>query len=411
MLHTLFPKVHCRYESSCCARELEAFGAWLMASGYSRENVCDHLYRLRCVLERADEPAADTRFSTIQLAKFFTLQDAPVWRVSLYQATRRAYQRFLISQDRLTDEATPQILGARYLDEYGVFLREVRGFAPATIAQHLFTVTDFLGRTVAPMSALSTLTPAQVERYLVARSVEVSRHTLQHTVAHLRAFLRHAFERRQIPARLDVIDTPRTYRGEQPPRALPWPLVLRLLRSIDRGSKAGWRDYLILHLMAHYGLRPSEIVTLELDSVDIEAQTLRVEQRKTRSQLVLPLSAPTVRLLRRYLHRERPVTSHRALFLRVRRPAGALKHTAICDIFAKRAQQYGLPSGQYSAYSLRHAFAMRLLQRGVGVKAIGDLLGHRSLESTCVYLRLDIKALRSVALPVPRHTGVSGGRP
>ena len=45
---------------------------------------------------------------------------------------------------------------------------------------------------------------------------------------------------------------------------------------------------------------------------------------------------------------------------------------------------------------------MRLLQRGVGVKAIGDLLGHRSLEATCVYLRLDMSALRSVALPVPK---------
>jgi integrase/recombinase XerD len=44
---------------------------------------------------------------------------------------------------------------------------------------------------------------------------------------------------------------------------------------------------------------------------------------------------------------------------------------------------------------------MRLLRRGVGVKAIGDLLGHRSLESTCVYLRLDIDMLRTVALPVP----------
>ena len=45
---------------------------------------------------------------------------------------------------------------------------------------------------------------------------------------------------------------------------------------------------------------------------------------------------------------------------------------------------------------------MRLLSRGVGIKAIGDVLGHRDLESTCVYLRLDVQALRDVALPVPR---------
>lgn len=411
MLCTLFPKVHRRYEHSCCARELEAFGAWLMTSGYSRANTRDHLYRLRCVLERADEPGADTRFSSDRLARIFILQDAPIWRAALYQATRRTYQRFLSSQDRLDDEATTQIPGALCLDDYGMFLRDVRGFAPTTIAQHLFTISDFLGRTLGPTSSLVVLTSAQVERYLAAKGTEVTRQTMQHTVAHLRAFLRYAFERGQIPARLDAIDTPRTYRGEQPPRALPWPLVLRLLRSIDRTSKAGWRDYLILHLMAHYGLRPSEIVTLELGSVDIEAKTLCVEQRKTRSQLVLPLTAPTVRLLRRYLRQERPVSAHPALFLRVRRPSGALKHTAVCDIFVKRARECGLPPGCYSSYSLRHAFAMRLLQRGVGVKAIGDLLGHRSLESTCVYLRLDIRALRSVALPVPQRTEVTEGRP
>lgn len=71
------------------------------------------------------------------------------------------------------------------------------------------------------------------------------------------------------------------------------------------------------------------------------------------------------------------------------------------DIFDKRAEQSGLPIDGYSAYSLRHAFAMRLLTRGVGVKAIGDLLGHRSLASTCLYLRLDTDMLRDVALPVP----------
>lgn len=284
MLRTLFPKVHRHYEHSCCARELEAFGAWLMARGYSRKNTCDHLYRLRCVLERANEPAAEARFTTDRLATIFRHHDASVWRAALYQATRRAYRRFLISQDRLDDDATTRMPHASCLDEYGVFLRDVRGFVPTTIAQHLFTVSDFLGRTLHPTSSLAILTSSQVERYLVVKGADISRQTLQHTVAHLRAFLRYAFERREIPVRLDAIDTPRTYRGEQPPRALPWPLVLRLLQSIDLASKAGWRDYMILHLMAHYGLRPSEIVALELGSVNIEAKTLRVEQRKTRSQ-------------------------------------------------------------------------------------------------------------------------------
>ncbi len=153
--------------------------------------------------------------------------------------------------------------------------------------------------------------------------------------------------------------------------------------------------------MAYYGLRPSEIVALKLNSIDWTAKTLSVEQRKTRSILVLPLAERTVNLLRRYLRHGRPASDRPELFLRARSPAGGLSHYAVVDIFEKRARLSGLPLQGGSSYGLRHAFAMRLLHRGVGVKAIGDLLGHHSLESTCVYLRIDIDMLRAVALPVP----------
>ena len=402
MLRTIFPKHHRRYEESCCARELDDFGAWLTASGYSRENICGHLRRLRSVLERAGEAEAGTCYSDCRFGELFWLRDAPPWRAVNHLATRRAYRRFLLSRGRLDAEPVDgphECLVEEYVD----FLREVRGFAPSTTASHRTTVIEFLTRAAEPTHVIGALSVTHVERYLSMKAAEVTRQTLQHTVAHLRAFLRYGFERGLIRERLDRIDTPRTYRGEQPPRAMPWPLVLRLLRSIDRTSKAGWRDYAILHLMAYYGLRPSEVVALEVDSVDFEEQTLRVEQRKTASELLLPLAAPTLGALRRYLHRGRPQCVHRKLFLRVRRPSGALKNTAVCDLFTKRVRQCGLPVENYSAYSLRHAFAMRLLERGVGVTTIGDLLGHRSLEGTCVYLRLDMKALRAVALPVPGH--------
>ena len=89
---------------------------------------------------------------------------------------------------------------------------------------------------------------------------------MQHVVAQVRSFLRFCYERRHLSLRLDEgIDTPRTYRGERPPRALPWRTVQALLASIDRAGKSGWRDYCIIHLIAHYGLRPSEVVSLRLD--------------------------------------------------------------------------------------------------------------------------------------------------
>jgi integrase len=153
--------------------------------------------------------------------------------------------------------------------------------------------------------------------------------------------------------------------------------------------------------MAYYGLRASEIATLQLDSIDWQARTVRIIQRKTRSDLVLPLMRVTLSLLRGYIKHERDASALPYLFLRVRRPAGPLTHYGVGDIFRTRAAQSGLALDGYSSYSLRHSFAMRLLQRNVGIKAIGDLLGHRSLEATCVYLRLDTTALRTVGLPLP----------
>lgn len=208
---------------------------------------------------------------------------------------------------------------------------------------------------------------------------------------------------------MHVIDMPRVYRGELPPRAMDWTMVRRLLASIRRRAARDWRDYAILHLMAYYGLRPSEVATLRLDSIDWKARTLRVEQRKTRSVLVLPLAGRTLRLLHRYLQVGRPDSVLPQLFLRIRSPIKPLKHYGVITVFTYRAQKSGLSLGGVSSYSLRHAFAMRLLRRGVDVKAIGDLLGHRSLEATCVYLRADVDMLRKVALPVPGIMVVEGG--
>ena len=259
---------------------------------------------------------------------------------------------------------------------------------------------------------LNALTQQDVERFIVLRSSEVTRHSLQHDVAHLRSFLRYCHGRGYLASRLDnSIETPRTYRGELPPRALPWDTVQALLKSIDRQSKSGWRDYCILHLIAYYGLRPSEVVTLRLDSIDWENAVLRVTQHKTRSELLLPLAPSTLQVLRGYLAHDRHQRglTHPELFLRARCPSGPLLRTAIGDIFCKRMRAAMLPDATHCVYSLRHAFAMRLLARGVGVKAIGDVLGHRRLDSTCTYLRLDVEALRDVALDVPGASVCKGG--
>jgi integrase/recombinase XerD len=311
--------------------ELEEFAGWLKAAHYTTVILRGHVFRLDRTLQKMLGAAPGATFTTTQLQAAFGRDRRPVSRLICYRGTQHAYQRFLASQGRLEDK-TRDCRFADLRERYERHLVEVRGFARSTLAHHSTTVADFLERALRPRQQLPTLTGTDVERFVGVRSAEVTRQTLQHTVAALRAFLLWCHDFGEIVARLDVIDTPRTYRGELPPRALEWSAVQALLRSIDRGGRSGERDYAILHLMAYYGVRPSEIASLRRDSIDWTSNTLRVEQRKTQSDLVLPLAPATVKALRRYLRRDRdrrPEAHEQVtLFLRERCPIGPLKNTS-----------------------------------------------------------------------------------
>ncbi len=382
-------------------QELTEFGDWLQAKYYAPLPIDRHLRRLEFTLARLPRASHGATYSAAQLESTFRAKHKPGGPLNGYLGTLRAYQRFLLERGRLRVVRSKDRFGD-LRHQYERYLLELRGLSRSSRRQHRDVAADLLARTLKPGQQLRSLVRADIERFIALRSREVSRHSLQHVVAYVRSFLRYCHDRGLVRAGLDSVDTPRIYRGELPPRALPWREVQRLLASIDRQSKAGWRDYCILHLMAHYGLRPSEVVALRLDSIDWDTQILHVHQRKTRSDLVLPLATQTVQILRHYVKRERQESVLPELFLRTRCPHGPIERTAIGDLFEKRARQAGLSHLKSHAYRLRHSFAMRLLTRGVGVKAIGDVLGHRSLEGTCAYLRLDTTMLREVALSVPR---------
>jgi len=193
------------------------------------------------------------------------------------------------------------------------------------------------------------------------------------------------------------------YRLEQLPRVLAWETVSQLLLSINRTTAPGRRDYAMLLLMATYGLRNSDIVGLTLDDIAWRRETLQLTQHKTGQPLGLPLTDAVGTALLEYLRHERTPSACRRLFLRARAPIGPLARTAVTDVFQAWARRSGLAIPFQGAHCLRHSYALHLLRQGVSLKAIGDVLGHRTVESTCGYLRLSFQDLRDVALPVPRE--------
>lgn len=393
----LFPPYYSsRYDDSPVADWLRDFDAWLRAAEYCTTKQRTHLSIVRLILERADELPEDRRFDAGDLDRMFSSRVRPRG----FSASRWAFEQYLRARDRWITVPTVGPHQA-LIDAYAAHMRDLQGLAPATIEHKVRTARAFLALVCPPPRTVAQLTPRDVERFVARRARRLGRSAIISTVAYLRSFLRFCHDRGLCPPGLDDIDRPTRYRDERPPRAIPWALAQRLLTSIDRSSRMGCRDHAMLYLLTHFGLRPGEVCDLKLADLDLNAQVLRVHQAKVHTMLRLPLSRRAARVLQRYLRYGRPRTERTELFLSVAAPLSAMTRGGVAEVFRRCAERSGLPLAGHSPYGLRHGFAMRLLERGVGMKAIGDLLGHRTFESTAVYLRLNTEALREVALPVP----------
>ncbi len=162
--------------------------------------------------------------------------------------------------------------------------------------------------------------------------------------------------------------------------------------------------------MATYGLRACDIVALTLDDIKWRAGRIRICQTKTGNPLELPLMHEVSSVLYDYLKRVPRYGKYRQVFLRLKAPGGILKSTAVTAAFQAWSRKSGLDIPLKGAKCLRHSYAIHLLRHGLPLKTIGDLLGHRSLESTAVYIRLATDDLREVALHVPISASSAGTR-
>jgi site-specific recombinase XerD len=317
----------------------------------------------------------------------------------------RALELFLRAEGTVSEgpASAPSSTEAE-VEHFAVYLREMRGFSDATIRGHrqqLRSFLEFLRFEHSPLR-LRRLRTRDIDAFLRQCARTNNRFSLQHIVASVRAYLQWRHARGLLDKPLhQQIDTPQVHRGERLPRAIPWEQVQALLVSIALCGRCGHRDFALFYLAAAYGLRRGELAALRLDDIDWLNRTLRVTQTKTRHSLVLPLTDEAATVLIDYLRKGRPKSAYRELFLHATAPRCPLQPTAVGKVLARRIRNSGLELPAFGAHVLRHSFAMRLMRQGVAMKGIGDALGHRDVESTSIYLRLDMDDLREAALPVP----------
>jgi integrase/recombinase XerD len=188
------------------------------------------------------------------------------------------------------------------------------------------------------------------------------------------------------------------------PRYLSDAQLARLLASLDVSSRpCGQRDRAIVLLLASLGLRPGEVAGLRLEDIDWRAGSVRLRERKTRRGGVVPLPREAGRALVAYLRTGRPQTDERRVFVQQlgARQGEPISSNAVSAVVVRALGRAGVQTPLAGAYVLRHTVASRMVRNGASLKEVADLLGHRALDSAAIYAKLDLAALREVALPWP----------
>jgi site-specific recombinase XerD len=292
---------------------------------------------------------------------------------------------------------------------YDAWMLELRGLASVTRSKLTTQALEFLTE-LGPrgdQKNLAQLRVGDIDAYLQSRSKGLRRRTIEGYTVCLRSFLRylHGSGRTALDLSRTVLG-PRIYDNEQVPAALR-PEEIQAVLEVTRQdcSPIGRRDYAFLMLLATYGLRASEIVALRLEDVDWKKEILHVRHSKTGTESELPLLRETGEAVLSYLEKARPESKHRELFLRVQAPYRAYKRGSILNcVISARLKMAGItPRGRKGPHAFRHARAVSLLRAAVPLKVIGDVLGHRSAESTAVYLKLATEDLRAVGLNIPKE--------
>jgi integrase/recombinase XerD len=178
--------------------------------------------------------------------------------------------------------------------------------------------------------------------------------------------------------------------------------VRKLLASIDRNSTKGKRDYAILLMIVHLGLRVSDIRNMRLSDLNWDRKTITLSVRKTGQALELPLLDDIGWAIIDYLKNGRPQTACNRLFVRHRAPFDSFgENQSFYSELHRYMQVAGItpPTGVHCGlHSLRSTLARNMLEAKTPLPVISEVLGHTNINTTSIYLKIDLDGLRKCAL-------------
>ena len=405
-----FPSVVRRHHEGPLGIHVDAYEALLREQGYSRGSTYVHLHIVADLsrwLRRRRLDVGDLDECTVERY----LQSRQRF-VDTYRGASFVPYKFLgMLRDRriVTHKTVPIVVDPREIvvDAFRQYLSQERGLSVSIQCSYTRFAHQFLrerfGRGSLELSALSA---TDVTGFIRRHAHERSARSAQHIVGSLRAFLRYLRYRGEITTDLAAcVPTVANWSLSTLPKFLQPGQVQQVLDHCDRHSAVGLRNYAILVLLARLGLRACEVVAMTLDDIDWEGAHLMV-RGKGGQRVQMPLSAEVGHAIAAYLRKGRPRCTSRRLFIREHAPrVGFANSCAVSTLVQRALADAGVDSPHTGAYVFRHSLATEMLRQGASLGEIGQLLRHAHPDTTQIYAKVDVCALRPLALRWP-----GGGR-
>ncbi len=333
-----------------------------------------------------------------------TKTDAIRVRAIQYLCEFSQYGRF--SMSRISSGQVPGFNFKDYLNNFKEYQSTKHFTSEATLKHYDCEIGRFLlYLTQKQLNSLEQLTSGIILDFCSSFS-SFSSSVRHNAFSSVRVFLRFLLETGTIIEDLSsIVPSVSSHRDCKIPTAYSEAERESLLNIIDRSSPIGKRDYAIIMIAARLGLRSSDIRLLLFSSIKWEKNTIELVMEKTKELIVLPLLNEVGEALIDYIRYGRPQSDLPYIFLSHISPLRILSATAMTAIVKRHANKAGTdckPYGKGGPHALRSTLATHLLESEVPLPVISEILGHKDLRTTEVYLKLDIAHLRKCSLEVPK---------
>jgi len=342
--------------------------------------------------------------STIE--RFFEhLSNCSCWyRAPIHCISIRAALNWLLKVLRKHKEIPAKFIPASHVDNevrlFKDYLTKVCGVSKDTLIYRLRYAKEFLTAIYGENEVdPNILDPYIVLDYVSSRVKNCSRGTAKVITVSLRSYFKflNLFKRikSNLAGALPVIPI---WKLSSLPNVLSTEDIEKVLSSFDRSSKSGMRDYAITLCFAELGLRTCEISELSIDDINWKTSHVVVHAQKSRRERTLPLLSRTGEAIAAYLYEGRPTSDFRKLFLRHRGALGSPVSRPIVRGVVRRRFEKLFLSSNFTPHMFRHSLAGKLLKNGSNIKQIADILGHKTIETTMIYTKIDLQQLSKVTM-------------